>query len=140
MGNVCTLSDDANTPTIGALAWALYEPYAVRAWLEAKCPYEVVGTANNANACTLHQYVADTTGRQVSVKSTNYQVGDSWTELYPMPAWAQHFVIYHDTLNGLGPRQMTAAEALRALALALGETLPETEWEAKVAGYAALME
>ncbi len=119
---LCTLSDmeDANIPTDGDLARALHNPYAVRAWLEAKHPDEVVGSANSPMDCTLHHYLADTTGQAISVRTTSYRVEDNpWNGLYQMPRWAARFVIYHDTINGRRKTAVTAAEALRAFALAV---------------------
>jgi hypothetical protein len=119
-----TFIKDEDTPTVNNLTRALHNPYAVRAWLEKKRPDEVAGQAGSPMRCTLHNFLADTTGKQVSVSPTTFRVRGNWQEIHQMPAWAQRFVIYHDTANGRGKAAVTAGQALRALARAVDPPTP----------------
>ena len=113
-----TLPADANKPTDVGLSTVLRNPYAVRRWLEAKRPDEIVGMAGDASGCTLHTYMYEKTGQRASVRDRQYTFGIYGGDgSYQMPAWATRFIVYHD--RGRGKHPVTAAKALRALAMAL---------------------
>jgi Homeodomain-like domain len=94
-------------------------PEEVVRWLHSLAPEEICGRPHMPNECPLARYLNARNGEPApgaSVGTDGYDVAD---ERYPLPAWAQHFVVRvdHSPARWKRPatRGITAAEALLLL-------------------------
>jgi hypothetical protein len=97
----------------------LTTPEEVVRWLRSLAPEEICGRPHIPNECPLARYLNARNGepaRGTSVASDSYSLADA---RYPLPAWAQHFVVRVDHSPARWKRPaaqgLTAAEALRLL-------------------------
>ena len=97
----------------------LTTPEEVVRWLSSLAPEEICGHPHSADDCPLARYLNTRNGHPAwgaSVGTDGYDLAD---ESYPLPAWAQHFVVRvdHSPTRWKRPaaRGITAAEALLLL-------------------------
>jgi hypothetical protein len=97
----------------------LTTPEEVERWLRRLAPEEICGRPHMPNECPLARYLNARNGepaRGTSVASDSYSLADA---RYPLPAWAQHFVVRVDHSPARWKRPaaqgISASQALRLL-------------------------